>query len=63
MNIDKDQIVQFLRDKGQSDKAEQASSELPDKVDTDQHAGLLSKFGIDPTDLLSTLGGKLGNIF
>ncbi len=63
MNISKDQILQFLRDRGQSDQADKASSELPDQVDTDQHADLLSKFGIDPQQLLGQLGGKLRNIF
>ena len=63
MNISKDQILQFLRDHGQGDKADQASSELPDQVDTDQHADLLSKFGIEPKELLGQLGSKRGNIF
>lgn len=66
MNISKDQILQFLRDKGQSGQADQAAAELPDQVDTDQHAGLLAKFGIDPKELLGKLGGlgdKLGNLF
>jgi hypothetical protein len=37
--------------------------ELPDKVDTGntQHAGMLSKYGIDPTSLGDKLGG-LGKI-
>ena len=64
MNISKDQILQLLKDKGQHDQADQAAAELPDQVDTDQHAGLLSKFGIDPKELLSKLGGgALGNLF
>jgi hypothetical protein len=59
MNIDKDQILQMLRSQGQDDQAKQASSELPDKVDTDnaQHAGMLSKYGIDPSSLSGKLGG------
>lgn len=59
MNIDKDQILQLLRSQGQNDQASQASSELPDKVDTDnaQHAGMLSKYGIDPGNLGGLLGG------
>ncbi|MGY5884652.1 hypothetical protein [Modestobacter lacusdianchii] len=60
MQIPKDQILEFLRSKGDSSKADQANSELPDQVDTDQHAGLLSKFGIDPKQLLGGLGGGLG---
>jgi hypothetical protein len=30
------------------------------QADTDEHADLLSKLGIDPADLLGGLGGKLG---
>ena len=63
MNISKDQILQFLKDKGQPGQADQAAAELPDQVDTDQHAGLLSKFGIDPKELLGKFGGQLGNLF
>jgi hypothetical protein len=60
MNLDKDQILQLLHSQGKGDQASQASSELPDKVDTDnaQHAGILSKYGIDP----SSIGDKLGGL-
>ncbi len=60
MNIGKDQILQLLQSQGKGDQASQASGELPDKVDTDnaQHAGMLSKYGIDP----SSLGDKLGTL-
>jgi hypothetical protein len=59
MNIDKDQILQLLSSQGKNDQASQAGNELPDPVDTDnaQHAALLSKYGIDPGSLSSTLGG------
>ncbi len=60
MQIDKDQIIQLLKSQGDSDKAQQAESELPGQVDTEQHAGLLSKFGIDPMDLVTKLGGGGG---
>ena len=57
MQIDKSQILDMLRSQGDSAKADQADQELPDKVDTDQHADLLSKLGLDPSDLLSKRGG------
>jgi hypothetical protein len=59
MNIDKDQILQLLRSQGQHDQADKASTELPDKIDTGnaQHAGMLSKYGIDPGSLGDKLGG------
>lgn len=61
MQIDKNQILERLRSQGEQDKASQAESELPDQVDTEQHAGLLSKLGINPADLLSKLPGGLGD--
>lgn len=57
MQIPKEQILEFLRSRGDNDKASQAEDELPDQVDTDRDAGLLQKFGIDPGDLVSKLGG------
>lgn len=60
MQIDKDQILSLLRSRGDDDKADQASQELPGTVDTDRDSGLLQKFGIDPKELLGGLGGKLG---
>jgi hypothetical protein len=59
MEIPKDQILKLLRDRGDDGKADQADQELPDKVDTDQHADQLQKLGIDPKDLLSKLGGGI----
>ena len=60
MQIPKEQILELLRSRGQNDKAQQAEGELPDQVDTEQHAGLLEKLGIDPGDLAGSLGG-IGN--
>lgn len=67
MQIDKDMILDLLRKQGDSGKADQAQGELPDKVDTEQHADLLSKFGLDPQDLIAKLagggaGGALGGL-
>ena len=58
MQIPKEQILEFLRSRGDNDKASQAEGELPEQVDTDQHAGLLEKYGIDPQDLISKVGGS-----
>ena len=59
MQIDKDQIIAFLRERGDDDKAQQAKQELPGQVDTEKDSGLLSKLGIDPADLLGGLGGGI----
>lgn len=61
MQIDKDQIISFLRQRGDNAKADQAEQELPGQVDTEQDSGLLAKLGIDPSDLLGGLGGGMGN--
>ena len=60
MNIDKSQILDLLRSQGKHDQADQAANELPDQVDTEQHAGLLSKFGLNPAELIGKLGGGGG---
>jgi hypothetical protein len=61
MEIPKDKIIELLRDRGQDDKADQADRELPDQVDTEQHADLLSKFGVDPQELAAKLPGGVGD--
>lgn len=60
MQLDKAQIIDFLKSRGDHDTADQAQTELPDQVDTDQHADLLNKLGVNPQDLLGGLGAKLG---
>ena len=60
MEIPKDQILQLLRDRGDHDKADQADQQLPDQVDPEQQSDLLEKFGINPSDLLRDIGGKIG---
>ena len=57
MQIDKAQILDLLRSQGDEQKAQQADQELPGQVDTDQHAGLLEKLGLNPADLIAKLGG------
>ncbi len=60
MNINKSQILDLLRSRGEADRAEEADKELPDQVDTDQHSDLLQKYGINSGDLLGGFGDKLG---
>jgi hypothetical protein len=64
MQFDKSQIIDLLKSAGDHDKASQAENELPGTVDTDRDSGLLSKFGLDPQDLISKLagGGELGGL-
>jgi len=62
MQIDKAQILELLKSRGEQGKAEQADQQLPDQVDTDQHQDLLGQLGINPSELLGGLGDKLGGI-
>jgi hypothetical protein len=61
MEIPKEQILEFLRSRGDQDKAQQADQELPGKVDTDQHRDILERLGINPEDLMGNLPGGLGD--
>lgn len=56
MQIDKETILNFLREQGDHEKAKQADDQLPDQVDTERHGDLLERIGLDP-DLLGRLGG------
>ena len=60
MEIPKDQILQLLHDRGDHGKADQADQQLPDQVDPEQHSDLLNKIGINPSDLLGDMEGKIG---
>ncbi|HSK97299.1 MAG TPA: hypothetical protein VK891_11840 [Euzebyales bacterium] len=62
MQIDKQQILEFMQQQGRSDQSQQAEQDLPQQVDTDnsEHQNLLQKYGINPQDLISQFGGKFG---
>lgn len=51
MQLDKQFILDELKKAGQDQHVQQAIQELPDKIDHDQHAALLEKFGLDPGKL------------
>lgn len=53
MVIAKEQVLDFLRARGDHDEAEKADAELPDAVDSDRDAGLLTKFGVHPPELFA----------
>ena len=50
MIIDKQVILNALRDRGQHKRADWVDMELPDEVDTYVHAGILSTLRIDPAE-------------
>jgi hypothetical protein len=60
VQIDKNTVLDLLRERGQQDQASQAEQELPDQVDTDRDQGLLQRFGVDPQELLQRFTGGGG---
>jgi hypothetical protein len=51
MQLDKKFVLDELRKAGQDKHVEDAIKELPEKIDHDQHAALLQRFGLDPGKL------------
>lgn len=51
MQFDKAQIINYLNNRGDGEKAIQAESELPAVVDTDDDAELLARLDVQPEDL------------
>jgi poly-D-alanine transfer protein DltD len=58
MHIDKSLIISELEKQGKSEHVQKALQELPDKIDHEQHAQLLEKFGIDPGKLAAEAAQK-----
>lgn len=62
MQLDKAEVIEFLKQRGDHSQAEQAQEHLPDTVDTDQHGGLLAQHGISVEELTGKFGGGLGKL-
>ena len=59
MEIDRDHVIELLREKGKDEKVQQAIDSLPQKVDHEKHAQELEKLGIDPGELVARAGHSL----
>jgi hypothetical protein len=55
MEIAKERVLELLCSRGDHDEADKAERELPDAVDPDRDAGLLTKFGVHPPELKAGL--------
>lgn len=51
MEIDKEKVLQLLRQRGLDDRAIWVDKQLPDRIDTYNNAGLLRMLNIDPAEL------------
>jgi poly-D-alanine transfer protein DltD len=58
MHIDKNLIISELEKQGKSEHVQKALAELPDKVDHEEHAQMLQKYGIDPGKLAADAAQK-----
>lgn len=58
MEFDKAQVVSALEALGKHEQARQASTQLPDRVNTVEHQGLLQQIGANVPELLQHLDGK-----
>ena len=51
MQVSKQQIVEFIRGRGDAARADRAEAELPDVVDLPKDDDLVTQLGVDPLDL------------
>ena len=61
MEIPKAMVIERIRSKSGAERANEADDELPDKVDTENDAALLEKYGLTPDELSDALGGQSPN--
>jgi hypothetical protein len=58
INLDRQFVMDELKKQGESGKAQKALDELPARIDHEQHAALVLKFGIDPGQLAEKAAKK-----
>jgi hypothetical protein len=51
MHLDKQFVIEELRKAGKDEHVQKALDELPDKIDHNEHAAQLERFGLDPGKL------------
>jgi hypothetical protein len=63
VQIPKEMIVKFLRERGKDSLADQAEQHLPDQVDPAQYSAQLQRYGVDVPALLAKLPGPFKGLF
>jgi hypothetical protein len=51
MELDKESVVAFIRDRGDEKRIAEAQEKLPERVDTERDGVLLAQLGVRPDDL------------
>jgi hypothetical protein len=59
MEIDRQHVIELLREKGHDERVQHAIDALPEKIDHNAHAEQLEKLGIDPGELAAKAGHSL----
>ncbi|MFC5379228.1 hypothetical protein [Aquipuribacter nitratireducens] len=59
MHVSKAEVLDSLRTRGDDEQVRRAESELPERVDTEEHAELLRSLGLDRADV-AALGSDTG---
>jgi hypothetical protein len=62
MQLPREMIVERLRGRGEYDASERAARELPERVDTERDAELLSRFDLNPQELADEFGGQAPSV-
>jgi hypothetical protein len=52
MEIDRQHLIDLLREKGKDQHVQHVIDQLPEKIDHEKHAQQLEKLGIDPGELV-----------
>ena len=55
MEIPKQKVIEFLKEQGQSEKAQQLEQELPERIDHELHSDVLEKHNINPQELIGKI--------
>jgi hypothetical protein len=56
VHIDKEEVVDLLRSRGEHDKAASVSCALPRHVDTEADAGVLHQFDVNVSEIAEVVG-------
>ena len=59
MEIDRQHVIDLLREKGKDQHVQHALDQLPEKIDHEKHAQELQKLGIDPGELVEKAAKSL----
>jgi hypothetical protein len=51
MKISREQVIEFIRARGDDEHADRAQQELPDTLDLPTDEGILAQYGVEADDL------------